>query len=95
MHNYTSLQEQFITCSRQLQFYKDCLLECVLSSIYHYAPLYDESMTLLLKYNQWFTTSSHKTHKFYVAINLLQLIISYYAGIMLNAFNDPLCSKSC
>ena len=31
----------------------------------------------------------------YIDHSLQVSIIPYYAGIMLNAFNDPLCSKVC
>ena len=33
--------------------------------------------------------------KLNIAIHVIYIIISCYAGIMLNAFSDPLCSKLC
>ena len=30
-----------------------------------------------------------------IAVDVFYIIISYYAGIMLNVFNDALCSKLC
>ena len=53
---------------------------------HRYALSYDDCS---IRVYRSFTTISHKC---LIAINI-NFIISYYAGIMLNAFNNPLCSN--
>ena len=58
--------------------------------VYHYAPLYDDCFIRVYR--------SFTIHNFPqmldIAINI-NFTIPYYAGIMLNAFDDLLCSKLC
>ena len=51
--------------------------------VYHYTLSYDYCSIIVYRL---FTTIFHKSFNIYYTI-------SYYAGITLNAFNDPLCSK--
>ena len=49
-----------------------------------------QKMTVLLEYIDY--------HNFLQMLNIainVYFILPYYAGIMLNAFNDTLCSKLC
>ena len=58
----------------------------------HYAPLYDDCF---IRVYRSFTIHKHNfPHLLDIAINI-NFTIPYYAGIMLNAFNDLLCSKLC
>ena len=74
----------------QYYFRKAVLLECIYDKytrIFMSAIMLYYTMTVLLEYNDYCTTIFHKRINVY--------FISYYAAIMLNAFNDALCSKLC
>ena len=53
--------------------------------------MFDHTIIVLLEY---FDRSLHFPQILNIAINVY-FTLPYYAGIMLNAFNDPLCSKLC
>ena len=56
--------------------------------VQHYAPTYNDSS---IRVSQLFITIFHKCMNVVSSV----LYVSYYAGIMLNAFIDPLCLKLC
>ena len=63
------------------------LLECINEESKYTIMLY-HTLTVLLEY------IDNSLQMFNIAINIYFTLL-YYAGIMLNAFNDPLCSKLC
>ena len=75
---------QFTTYSRQF-LYRAVLLECINETIWLPSILYS-TMTVLLEYIDRSLQFSN------IAFNIC-FALPYYADIMLNAFNHPLCSK--
>ena len=93
---YTSLYEQFITCSSLADnSHNDSLLESInfmngIRILYYYVLSYDDCS---IRVYRLFTTIFHKSIN--VAINLFYFLLYTSIMHMLNAFIDPLCSKLC
>ena len=67
-------------------FIKTVLLECKVSSI---SQLYDDCSIRVYRFVHY-----NFPQMLNIAINIY-FTLPYYVGIMLNAFNYPLCSKLC
>ena len=86
---YTILHEQFTKCNRK--FVKTVLLECINERYQvHHVQSYDDCS---IRVYRSFTTIFHKC----LVLLLILIFILHFpnAGIMLNAFNDPLRLKAC
>ena len=88
---YTILLEQFTTDSRQ--FYMDCFIRVFYWKVSKYIIMLCKTLTVLLEYTNWLCYNFPQVLS--ITFNIYFTLPYYAGGIILNAFNDPLCWKVC